>query len=334
MAAFSSGFLNRRTLSISVVVLAAVGVSVWFAVRQMRRPIVLKGAVVQFSNDALQESPITDVDVSTPDNLSPAAAKSDFSGYFSITLQPGVKRGDSVTLHFQHPDYLPLDLTGTVGNELFVAHLKPVKVDTAAPDDHSPLTIGNVVVRYATETSNSANIGSGVKIFQVMNTGNVPCNHAHVCSPDGQWKASTGEASLDAGPGNEFRDARVSCIAGPCPFTKVDSDNFSSGGQTISVAIRDWSDSTTFVLQAEVFRVQVYDMVRQYYPTIIGRTVNFSLPAGASGLTVEAEVNGTDVNFALGPKPILSWADCKVSQGRDQVAAYRCELKPWCRFRQ
>ena len=101
----------------------------------------------------------------------------------------------------------------------------------------------------------------------------------------------------------------------------------------IGVSVRNWSDSTTFVLQAEVFRVQVYDLVRQYYPTIIGRTLNFTLPAGASGLTIEAEVNGIDIQFALGPQPILSWADCKVSQTRDRVSVYRCELKPWCRFR-
>jgi hypothetical protein len=336
MTAFWTRFLNRRTVSVSIgaMVLAAIGISAWFAVRQTRKLIVLRGAVVQFSQDASQQSPITDVDVSAADDLARAEAKSDFSGYFSLTLQPSVKRGDSVTLHFQHPDYLPLDLTGTVGDELFVAHLKPVKADAEAPEDHPQLTIGNVVVRYSLETTSSANIGSGVKIFQVVNTGNIPCNHARVCSPDGKWKASTGEAALDAGAGNEFRDARVSCIAGPCPFTKIDSDGFSAGGRMISVAIRDWSDSTTFVLQAEAFRVQVYDLVRQYYPTIIGRTVNFSLPAGASGLTVEAEVNGTDIDFALGPRPVLSWADCRVSEGRDHVAAYRCELKPWCRFRQ
>jgi hypothetical protein len=263
-------------------------------------------------------------------------ARSDFSGYFSLTLQPGVKRGDPVTLHFQRPDYLPFELTGTVGDQLFVAHLKPVpmKVDEDLTQNHPPVTVGNVVIRYSIETSNSANVGSGVKILQIANTGNVPCNRARICSPDGQWKAAIGQAELDAGAGNEFRDARVSCIAGPCPFTKIDSDNFSAGGQRIGVTIRDWSDPTTFVLQAEVFRVQVYDLVRQYYPTIIGRTVNFSLPAGAGGLTVQAEVNGTEVAFALGPRPLLSWADCRVSESRDHVSNYRCELKPWCRFRQ
>lgn len=328
-----SGFLTRRWLVIGAGVLAVLGTFAWIAVRQYRKPIVIKGAVVQFSDDSLRQSPITDVVVSAGNDRALAESKSDFLGFFSVTLYPGVRRGEPITLNFRHPDYLPLDLTGTVGDELFVAHMKPAHPAAEIPVNHPEVVVGNVVVRYSTETTNSVNIGSGVKIFQVMNNGNTPCNHARVCSPDGKWKAAIGEASLDAGAGNEFRDARVSCIAGPCPFTKIDADGFSAGGRNLSVSIRDWSDSTTFVLQAEVFHVQVNDLVRQYFPTIIGRTVNFSLPAGASGLTVEAELNGTDIEFPLGPQPVLSWADCKVSVSRDRAAAYRCELKPWCRFR-
>lgn len=325
---------KARISAIAAVVLAACIVSAWIVIREHRKPIVLKGAIVRFSDNPMGQSPIAEVLVSASDDLAPAAVQSDFLGGFSLTLHPWVKRGEPITLHFSHPDYQPLDLTGTVGDGLFVAQLKPTPLkEVSEEENHPAVTISNVVVRYATETSNAANIGSGVKIFQVMNTGNVPCDGARVCSPDGKWKAATAEASLDAGAGNEFRDARVSCIAGPCPFTKIDSDDFSAGGRNISVSIRDWSDSTTFVLQAEVFHVQVYDLVRQYYPTIIGRTVNFSLPPGASGLTVQAEVDGTDIDFPIGPRPILSWADCRVSTGRDHVSAYRCDLKPWCRLK-
>lgn len=328
--------MNRLTIAlIGILLLAAAGIAIGVVVRQMRKPIVLKGAVVRFSDAADQQSPITGVVVSADDDLAPSEAKSDFSGYFTLTLRRGVKPGDGVTLHFQHPDYMPLTMSGSVGDQLFVAQLKPLPVKVeAVPENHPTVTVSNVVVRYSTQTSNSANIGSAVKIFQTSNTGNVPCDHARICSPDGKWKAASGQAELDAGAGNEFRDARVSCIAGPCPFTKIDSDGFSAGGRRISVAIRDWSDSTTFVMQAEVFRVQAYDLVRQYYPTIIGRTLNFSLPAGASGLTIEAEVNGMQIDFALGPKPILSWANCNVSESHDHVSNYRCELKPWCRFRE
>jgi hypothetical protein len=323
---------KRRLLWILLAVSAAAGASVWVTIYYIRKPIILKGAVIESNDDPARQSPIADMEVSAMDDLTPAPSRSDFLGYFSVTLQPWVQKGQSYTLHFEHGGYLPLDVSGKVSDDLIILHMDPVPAVEKPVEDHPPVTIGNVVVRYSTETTNANNIGSGVKVFQVMNTGNVPCNHAPVCSPDGKWQAARGEAMLDAGTGNEFRDARVSCIAGPCPFTKIDSDAFSAGGRMISVTVRDWSDSTTFVLQAEVFRVQIGDMVRRYYPTIIGRTLNFSLPAGASGLTLEAEINGTQVEFALGPKAMLSWADCKVSQNRDGVAAYRCELKPWCSF--
>ena len=69
-----------------------------------------------------------------------------------------------------------------------------------------------------------------------------------------KWKAAVGSISLDAGEGNEFRNARVSCIAGPCPFTKIESHNFSHDGRTLNVSALDWSDTATFLLEAEVDR--------------------------------------------------------------------------------
>lgn len=327
-------FSKRHGLWIIGIILAGLVLSAWVA-HPTRTSIVIRGAVIEANTDPSRQSPLTEVAVSVSSGLAPET-RSDFLGYFSLTLQPWVKQGEPISLHFRHPNYVPLDINGKVGDQIFIARMAPVKpaVETADNSpDHPEVTIGNVVVRYSIETSNATNIGNGVKMFQVTNAGNVACNRSPVCSPDGKWKAQRAEVTLDAGPGNEFRNARLTCIAGPCPFTRIDSDRFSAGGRIIGVSVRNWSDATTFVLQAEVFRVQVYDLVRQYYPTIIGRTLNFSLPAGASGLTIEAEVNGLDIQFALGPQPILSWADCKVSQNRDSISAYRCELKPWCRFR-
>ena len=77
----------------------------------------------------------------------------------------------------------------------------------------------NVRVRYSVKTITEADVGSAVKTFEVANVGDVPCKGHHPCSPDGKWKAALSSASLDAGEGNEFRNARVSCIAGPCPFS-------------------------------------------------------------------------------------------------------------------
>ena len=51
-----------------------------------------------------------------------------------------------------------------------------------------------------------------------------------------------GSASMDAGEGNEFRNARTSCIAGPCPFTKIEDEDFAQNGRTINVSARNWSD--------------------------------------------------------------------------------------------
>lgn len=65
-------------------------------------------------------------------------------------------------------------------------------------------------------------------------------------------EGGVGSATLDAGAGNEFRNARASWIAGPCPFTRIEADHFSQGGQTITASARAWSDTTTFMLEAEV----------------------------------------------------------------------------------
>ena len=127
--------------------------------------------------------------------------------------------------------------------------------------------------------------------------------------------------------GNVFRNARVTCIAGPCPFTRIDTDGFSIGGHNIKVLIRNWSDTATFVLQADVFRTQVSDIVRESSPVIFGRAMNFTLPAKAEGPSIEAEMNGSRIVFPLGPTPVLSWADCNVRIEKNQVKDYRCELK-------
>ena len=178
------------------------------------------------------------------------------------------------------------------------------------------------------------NIGTGAKTFQIPNTGNIPCNKSRPCSPDGNWKAAVASESLDAGEGSEFRNARVSCIAGPCPFTRIDSDGFSQGGRHIKVTVRNWSDTTTFLLQAEVFHHQINNVVRVAYPVILGTSLNFTLPPSAEGPSIEADVNGENIVFPLGPNPVLSWADCNVSVDKNQAKLYRCDLKSDYRFQE
>jgi len=166
-----------------------------------------------------------------------------------------------------------------------------------------------------------------------MNTGNIPCNNQPPCSPDGKWKAAMGSVSLDAGEGNEFRNARVSCIAGPCPFTKIEQEELSPDRSHFNVSVRNWSDATTFLLEAEVVRPMTSDMVRESYPVIFGRALNFSLPAQAEGPSIEAEIDREAIVFPLGPDLLLRWADCHSAVDKDQSKTYRCELKPGYQFR-
>jgi hypothetical protein len=210
----------------------------------------------------------------------------------------------------------------------------PLHEESAPPSDRPLIPLSDVFVRYSTESTTSENIGTGIKTFQVENTGGVPCNGRPPCSPDGRWKATIASISLDAGVGNTYDDARLSCIAGPCPFTKVVSDNFSHGGRFISVSILNWSDTTTFLLQAEVFRIQINNIVRETYPVIFGNSLNFTLPANAEGHSLEAEESGKNIVFAVGPSVMLSWADCNVRVGKDKSKLYRCEqLKPGYQLR-
>jgi hypothetical protein len=318
--------LATITIALAVVLIATVV--------EHERPVSLRGAVVKLDADPRKQSPITDVEVGVLVNDKVVAdAKSDFSGYFRLILPRAIRPGHPITLQFHHADYVPLDMQETAGNQLYVAHLRPLQHLVEPPPDRPVIAISNVFVRYTIETSTSVNVGTGLKTFEVENKGNVPCNRHAPCSPDGRWKAATASASLDAGPGNVYQDARLTCIAGPCPFTKIESDGFSAGGRVISVSVLGWSDTTTFLLQAEVYREEIGDTVRESYPVIFGDSLNFTLPASAEGPSFEAEVNGTNVVFPLAPSPILTWADCIVRAGKDQSKSYRCELKPGYRFR-
>ena len=183
------------------------------------------------------------------------------------------------------------------------------------------------------KSTTTRNISSAAQPFEIVNKGNVPCDHHGPCSPDGKWKATIGSVSLDAGEGNEFRNARLSCIAGPCPFTRVESDNIAQPGRHLRASVRNWSDTTTFLVEAEVTRTMVSDMVRQSYPIKFGNAMEFTLPANAEGPCIEAELNGTDIVFPLGPAMRLSWADCVVDVSPDHTKLFQCELKPGYAFR-
>lgn len=311
------------------VALVAAGIARGLWLRQ--QPIVLRGAVLVQDSDPRKQLPIAGVDVSASHDLALVAAKSDSSGFFTLPLGKPIRRGHPITLHFSQPRYHALDLTDVVSDKLYVVHLVPLSNETS-PQGQPAATVSNVRARYTVKAMTELNVGSAVRTFEIKNKGNVPCKGQHPCSPDGHWKAALGAGSLDAGPGNEFRDARVSCIAGPCPFTRIESDDFSRDGQTITVSARDWSDTATFLLEAEVFRPMVSQTEHWSYPVIFGDRLTFTLPADAESVSIEADLNGESVIFPLGPSLFLSWATCD-SSVQDRARVYRCALKPGYRFK-
>lgn len=291
--------------------------------------ISLRGAVTVQDTDTRKEQPIADVEVTA--DLATVPAKSDSTGLFTLPLRGFVRRGHPLVLHFRHPHYLPLDVNDFVGDKLYIVHMLPLPA-VASSTARPAVKVANVRVRYSGRVMTEFNIGSAVKTFQIENKGNVPCKGQRPCSPDGKWHAAQASASLDAGTGNEFRSARASCIAGPCPFTKIESDHYSRGEQTYTVSARDWSDTATFLLEAEVVHPMVSQIVHESYPVIFGEGLNFTLPSTAEGVSIEAELDGQMIIFPLGPELFLSWASCNARVNPDQTKVYRCDLKPGYSF--
>ena len=294
-----------------------------------QRPVSLRGAVTVQDKDSRKEQPIADVEVTA--DLATGAVKSDSTGFFALQLRRFVRRGHPLVLHFRQPQYRPLDVSDFVGDKLYIVHMLPLS--TVATSTIRPTAkVVNLRVRYSGRAMTEFNVGSAVKAFQIENKGNVPCKGQRPCSPDGKWRAALGSASLDAGTGNEFRNARASCIAGPCPFTRIESDHLSRGGQTFMVSARDWSDTATFLLEAEVVHPMVSQIVHESYPVIFGEGLNFTLPSTAEGVSIEAELDGQMIIFPLGPELFLSWASCNARVNPDQTKVYRCDLKPGYHF--
>jgi hypothetical protein len=304
-----------------------------------RQSIPIEGAVIQRDADANKELPIAGVVITASDGVKSATTQSDASGYFKLVLQKGVLSERPVTVSFQHPSYEALDLTVQTGRlktpkELYIAAMVPVPPKTATRSSRAETVVSNIRVRYTINNRTETNVGSAVKTFQVVNRGDVPCNHQSPCSPDGMWKASSASVSLDAGADNTFGNIRASCIAGPCPFTRIDSGGFVPGGRNITVSALNWSDTATFLMEAEVYHTAISADVRELYPVIFGQALNFTLPPTQEGVSLEADINGSPMVFPLGPDPSLSWATCTVRTGMEEekTMVYRCELKPGYRF--
>jgi hypothetical protein len=216
-------------------------------------------------------------------------------------------------------------------DKLYIVRLTPIAVKRP-PQDGPRVKVSGMRVRYTVKALTDLNVGTAGKIFEVQNKGNVPCKSQNPCSPDGRWKAATASASLDAGAGNQFRSPRASCIAGPCPFTRIEADFMSQGGRLLTVSARNWSDTATFLFEAEVFRPAISQREHWSYPAIFGDGLSFTLPANAESVSIEAELDGQPIIFPLGPSLFLSWANCATGANPDKGRVYRCTPKPGYRF--
>jgi hypothetical protein len=336
---------------IAPLVLASIALGVVHWIKQ--QPFSLRGAVIVEDADPRKQLPIAGVAVSAGD-LAPETVNTDASGLFVLKLRKTIRKGHPMVVQFRHPQYRPFDLKDNVSNHLYVVRLTPwqnsdAKSDAGKtsdgesnnPKSNDPknaagnlpeVIVSNVRVRYSVGTMTELNVGSTAKMFEVQNQGNVPCKGQHPCSPDGKWKAATSEVSLDAGTGNEFRDVRASCIAGPCPFTRIDGVPPPQDSQRITISAHDWSDTATFVVEAEVFRQAVSQMVHWSYPIVFGDGLTFTLPSASTTVSIEADVGGQTIIFPLGPALHLSWANCESEVNSSKARVYRCSPKPGYRF--
>ncbi len=299
--------------------------------RQHFKPLTITGAVTVQDADPRKQLPLAGVEISVANDPGQTPVKSDSYGFFRLKLPKGLRRGHAVTLMFRHRDYQPLNLREFAGDKLYIVQLVPLSRNADAPN-RPTIAVANVRVRYSIQAMRTVDVGSLVKTFQVENIGNIPCKGRSPCSPDGKWKATIGSASVDAGPGNEFQNARVSCIAGPCPFTKIESDDLSKNNEKITASARDWSDPTTFLVEAEVVHTMQSPIEHQSYPVIFGGALSFTLPTDSQGVSLEADVAGETIIFPLGPDLLLTWANCNARVNPDHTSVYRCELKPGYRF--
>ncbi len=323
---------HTRKIEAWIALLVAVALLITLAVIRWprRKEIILQGAVLVQDSDPRKQRPVAGVAISAGD-LATSDTVSDASGLFVLRLRKPIRNGHAIVISFRHAQYQPLYLNDFVTSKLYVVHLVPVANDLA-PGNQPQVSVANVRVRYTVKALDQLNVGSAVKIFEIQNKSNVPCKGGSLCSPDGKWKAASGTATLDAGPGNAFRNARSSCIAGPCPFTKIEGDRLSQSDQIVTATARDWSDTATFLLEAEVFRPVMSQMEHWSYPVVFGEGLSFTLPSAAESVSIEAELDKQTIIFPLGPSLFLSWATCNTEVNSDKSRIYRCAPKPGYRF--
>ena len=300
------------------------------------RIVTIQGAVIRRSADPNKELPVAGAVIKASDSWTSITTVSGDTGYFKFDFPERIWPRETVNLSFRHPDYKPLGEQILIGihvnsNQLNVVRMISTEAPPPAAGPH-PTPINGIRIRYTVNERADTDIGSVVKSFQIANQGNVPCKQGDLCSPNGLWKEAKGSITLDAGTGNIFRNVRASCIAGPCPFTRVDSSGFQSDAQKIVVSAVDWSDTATFLVEAEVYQESIESKLRMAFPVLYGRDMHFTAPPTAEGVTIEADVGKTPTVFPLGPDLYMDWGICSSRKGRNNDTICECELRPGYTF--
>ena len=92
-----------------ITALAVIAVIVFMVIRSRRLkqpPNTIQGAIVKHNVDTRRESPIEGVVISAENGLAAQETKSDFSGFFRLTLLPQVEPGQSVSSALPTPGLL------------------------------------------------------------------------------------------------------------------------------------------------------------------------------------------------------------------------------------
>ena len=136
---------SGRKIAISSVVIIGLGAflaATLITVRLYRRhrSITLRGAVVKQNADTRNQSPIADVEVHADDGFAVLDSKSDFSGAFRLSLRPGSRRGQPITLSFRHPNYQPLTLKEVISDNLYVIRMEPLHGEAEAGLNEATIT--------------------------------------------------------------------------------------------------------------------------------------------------------------------------------------------------
>src|SRR5579859_2137166 len=226
-----------RILIRAAVVLGVAAVAVLIVIKVQHASVTLTGVLLRQGPDPQKQLPVPNANITATEGDRSVEGKSDASGLFRLKLPNGGWREQAVKLTFRHSDYEPTTFTPPLDGELFIVRMKQIPSQTSqtATVATPEIVIKDVRVRYAEKSLSTVDVGSTAKTFTVPNIGNVPCGGKPPCSPDGRWKAAIGAITIDAGEGQQLTNTRVSCIAGPCPFTKVETAATAQPGRTALV---------------------------------------------------------------------------------------------------